>query len=110
MKVTLQTQLLPNIEDAAKLKVAIEQFNEAATWLAGIAFERRLANKFELQKLRYTELRERYNLPAEMAIRCIAQVCEAYKRDKNKLPKFRKYAAIPYSMGRGTEAGRVRFC
>ena len=31
-----------------------------------------------------------------MAIRCIAQVCEAYGRDKSKRPRFRKYASIPY--------------
>ena len=31
-----------------------------------------------------------------MAIRCIAQVCEAYGRDKSIRPRFRKYASIPY--------------
>ena len=53
MKLTLQTQLLPAPEDAAKLRATVEQFNEAATWLAGIAFEQGIANKFELQKLCY---------------------------------------------------------
>jgi putative transposase len=100
MKLTLQTQLLPDLEAAAKFKAAIERFNEAATWLAGVAFARRLSNKFELQKLCYAELRERFGLPADMAIRCISQVCEAYRRDKDKLPMFRKHAAVPYSMGK----------
>ena len=31
-----------------------------------------------------------------MAIRCIAQVCEAYSRDKSIRPRFKKYASIPY--------------
>ena len=31
-----------------------------------------------------------------MAIRCIAQVVEAYKRDKSKRPKFRPHASVPY--------------
>jgi len=100
MKLTLQTQLLPDPEAAAKLKATVERFNEAATWLAGVAFERKLANKFLLQQLCYVELRERFGLPADMAIRCISQVCEAYKRDKKKKPKFRKHAAVPYSMGK----------
>ena len=47
MKLTLQTQLLPDAESAAKLKATVERFNEAATWLAGVAFERKLANKFD---------------------------------------------------------------
>ena len=92
---TLQIQLLPDKEQAAQMRVAIECFNEAANWLAGKAVERKTANKFYLQKLYYTELRERFGLPAQMAIRCIAQVCEAYKRDKSKRPKFRKDAALP---------------
>jgi len=96
MKLTLQTQLLPDPEDAAKIMATVERFNEAATWLAEIAFGRKIANKFELQKLCYAELRERFGLSAQMAIRCIAQVCEAYKRDKGKRPKYRKHSAMPF--------------
>src|SRR5271157_2627191 len=100
MNLTLQTQLLPDPESAAKLKATVERFNEAASWLAGVAFERKIANKFALQKLCYAELRERFGLPADTAIRCIAQVVEAYKRDKDKRPKFRKHASVPFSMGK----------
>ena len=42
MKLTLQTQLLPTPKDAAKLMATVERFNEAATWLAGVAFDRKL--------------------------------------------------------------------
>jgi IS605 OrfB family transposase len=100
MKLTLQTQLLPDPEQAATLKATAERFNAAADWLAGIAHRRKLANKFALQKLAYRELRQRFGLPADMAIRCIAQVVEAYKRDKAKRPHFRSHAAVPYSMGK----------
>src|SRR6516225_4662677 len=31
-----------------------------------------------------------------MAIRCIAQVCEAYGRDKSIRPRLKKYAGVPY--------------
>lgn len=96
MKLMLQTQLLPNAEQAAHLKATIERFNEAAHWLAGEAFARKTANKVLLQKLYYRELRERFGLSAQMAVRCIAQACEAYKRDKAKRPHFRKHAAMPF--------------
>ena len=76
---TLQIQLFPDKEQAAQMRETIERFNEAVNWLAGKTFERKTANKFYLQKLYYAELRERFELPAQMAIRCIAQVCEAYK-------------------------------
>lgn len=100
MKLTLQTRLLPDAEAVVKLKTTIERFNEAATWLAGVAFERKLVNKYALQKLCYTKLREQFGLPADTAIRCIAQVVEAYRRDKDKRPKFREHASVPFSMGK----------
>ncbi|MEW6210264.1 MAG: transposase [Acidobacteriota bacterium] len=95
MKLTLQIQLLPDKEQAAKMKETLEAFNEAANWLAAKAFEEHTANKVVLQQLYYVELRKRFNLSAQMAVRCIAQVCEAYKRDKSIRPKFRRHAAMP---------------
>jgi hypothetical protein len=52
--------------------------------------------KFNLQELVYSDLRERFGLSAQMAVRCIAQVCEAYRRDKSIRPVFRTHAAMPY--------------
>jgi IS605 OrfB family transposase len=96
MKLTLQTQLLPAHDQADRLKATVERFNEAADWLAGVAFERKISNKFVLQRIVYAKLRERFGLSAQMAVRCIAQVCEAYRRDKSQRPHFRTHAAMPF--------------
>jgi IS605 OrfB family transposase len=96
MKLTLQIQLLPDKEQDAKLQTTVRRFNQAASWLAKKAFERKLANKVALQKLFYAELRVLFGLSSQMAVRCIAQVVEAYKRDKSKCPTFRPFAAMPY--------------
>ena len=100
MKLTLQLQLLPDTAQADALRITIERFNAAATWLADVAFTQQCANKIALQKLTYYELRARFGLPADTAIRCIAQVVEAYKRDKTIAPTFREHAAVPFSMGK----------
>lgn len=100
MKLTLQLQLLPDEAQVVDLRRTVERFNAAANWLAGLAFKAQTASKYELQKRHYYELRERFDLPADMTIRVIAQVCEAYKRDKTKKPTFRKHAAVPYSHGK----------
>ncbi len=96
MNLTLQIQLLPDALQAVALRETLARFNEAASWLAEKAFELRSANKIELQKLFYKEIRETFGLSAQMTVRCIAQVCEAYKRDKSILPKFRRYASMPF--------------
>ena len=96
IKLTLQTQLLPDKEQREKLKATLERFNKAANWLAGETFNRKLANKIALQKLYYRDLRNQFGLSAQMACLCIARVVEAYKRDKSKRPKFRPHASMPY--------------
>ena len=66
MKLTLQTQLLPDRDHAARLKATVERFNEAANWAAGVAFEHRCSSKAELQKIVYRDLRERFGLSAQI--------------------------------------------
>lgn len=100
MKLVLQIQLLPDDSAKSRLRSAIERFNQAANWLSGVAFERKVTRTFELHKIAYRELRERFDLPADMACRCLAQVCGAYKRDVKIRPEFRKHAAVPFSMGK----------
>src|SRR5688572_7732336 len=92
----LQAQLLPDRDQAERLSATMRAFNAAADWLAGEAFRLKIANKVKLQQLYYNQLRDDFGISAQMAIRCIAQVCEAYSRDKSIRPRFRKYASIPY--------------
>jgi len=96
VQLTVQTQIFPAKEQATLLEETLRAFNAAASWLAEKAFELRSADRFELQKLFYVELRERFGLSSQMAVRCIAQVCGAYKRDLNICSTFRDYAALPY--------------
>ena len=96
MKLTLQTQLFPDKEQAEMLKETLRSFNEACSWLSEKAFEHKCSNKVELQKMFYYELREKFNLSAQMAVRAIAQTMEANKRDKSICPKFRELAAMPF--------------
>lgn len=96
MKLTSQTQLLPDRDHDARLRATVERFNEAANYVAGVAFGLKTANKIDLQKVVYRDVRDRFGLSSQMTVRCIAQVCEAYKRDKTIRPVFRPHAAVPY--------------
>jgi hypothetical protein len=51
MKLVVQVQLLPDRDQAARLRTVVERFNKAANHVAGIAFEHRTANVFELRRL-----------------------------------------------------------
>jgi putative transposase len=96
MKQTLIAKLAPAPAQHAALLRTLEAFNAACNEIADVAFAQRMANKMELQKLVYYDIRERYGLSAQMCIRAIAKVAEAYKRDREKRPSFRTYGAMTY--------------
>ena len=96
MKRIVQTQLLPDRDQAAKLRTVVERFNEAANHVAGVAFEHRTANVFELRKLCYAEIRERFGLSSQMAQLAIKTARDAYCRDRAIRPKFKRHAAVAY--------------
>jgi predicted transposase len=87
MKITLQVKLLPSSTQHTALVETMHAFNAACTYIAGIAYEQRLASKFKLQRLVYYEVRQRFGLSAQLTIRAIAKVVEAYKRDKSHGPR-----------------------
>ena len=96
VKLVATLKLVPDAEQKVALLALMARFNEACSWLAERAFERQSANKLLLQKLHYRELRERFSLGAQFAVRVIAKVCEVYSRDLSKRPRFRADGAVPY--------------
>ena len=99
MKRVIQIKLLPTAEQADALAETMGRFNAACNWVAERAFERKLANSYALHKLYYYEVREQFDLPADIAILTFAQVAACYKRDKSKQVSFRPLAAVPYRKG-----------
>jgi len=89
-------KLLPTKEQHQALFDTMHAFNEAANYVAQVAFAEKTANKFALQKLVYGELRTTYKLAAQLAIRAISKASEAYKRDKSIQPAFKPEGAIVY--------------
>jgi putative transposase len=57
MKQTMLLKMTPTPEQATALLDTMHAFNEAANYVAGIAFIDKTANKFALQKVVYGELR-----------------------------------------------------
>lgn len=96
MDLTLQVQLFPDSDQAKALRATVERFNDAANWIVGELFDRKLSNRIEAQRLLYHQIREKFGLTAQTTILAIRRACEAYKRDKTIRPKFKKHAAITY--------------
>ena len=96
MKIVLQIKLLPDETQHAELKNTMRVFNEACNYIAEVAFREQCASKFALQKLVYDHVRKQFGLSAQLTIRAIAKVVEAYKRDKSKQCFFKPTGAVVY--------------
>lgn len=96
VKLVAAIKLQPTPEQRTLLLAAMEQCNAACDWLAEQAFEAQESGKYELQKRHYSALRDRFGLPAQMAVRTIAKVCEVYRRDRSIQPEFRPRGAVQY--------------
>jgi IS605 OrfB family transposase len=96
MKLTLLVKMSPTPEQHQTLLETMERFNKACNDIAEVAYQNRLANKWTLHKLVYYRIREQYGLSAQMTVRAISKVVEAYKRDKRIKPIFNPHGAMVY--------------
>jgi putative transposase len=96
MKLTLQLQLLPSPGQEADLLATMGRFNEAANFAAKVGFEAKVFGQVTLHKLAYYEIRERFGLSSQMAVRAISKAVECFQRDKTKCPVFKPRSAICY--------------
>lgn len=96
MKLTVQVKLLPIGEQADALKDTLRASNAAANEISEIAWEHRSFGQYKLHKLAYHAVKESSGLSAQMVVRAIAKVANAYKLDKGTKRTFRPLGAIAY--------------
>lgn len=88
--------MLPTGDQKADLLTTMERFNEAASFAARVGFEAGVFSQPSIHKRCYKEIRERFGLSAQMAVRAIGKAVECFKRDKTKCPVFKSRSAVTY--------------
>ncbi len=78
VKQVVKVRMLPTKEQAVALGTTLRTCNEAAAWLSGRMHAERVRRKHEAQKRFYTEVKQRFWLSAQPAIRVIGKVADAY--------------------------------
>ena len=96
MLLTASIKLLADAPQKKKLLRTMYQFNAACNWISEYAFDNSMFSKVKLQQAIYYELREKFSLPAQFAIRAISRVSESYKLDKKVQHSFRKTSSVEY--------------
>jgi putative transposase len=91
MKQAIVLDLVTSDAHFKTLLATLEAFNGACQYVADIAYEQRTANKIALQPIVYNEMRSRFGLSSQMAVRAISKACELYKLDKRVHVRFRPH-------------------
>ncbi|MFD8381683.1 IS200/IS605 family accessory protein TnpB-related protein [Streptomyces sp. NPDC059679] len=77
MKLVAQVRLLPTPEEASALEATLRACNRAATCASQVAFAKDLKDRNGLQGV-YGELKARFGLSAQPAVRAVKKVVDAY--------------------------------
>lgn len=96
MKLSAAIKLRPSPVQERALRETLERCNAACTWLAAKGFAAGVTRQYDMHRLAYRELRERFGLTAQAAVRSIAKVADAFKVSRTVAPRFRKLGAQPY--------------
>ena len=96
MKLVLKIKILPSDEQRLLLLQTIEEANKACAYISDVAWENKTFGQYKIHHLCYDDVRQKFNLSAQMVVRCISKVADAYKLDKKKKREFRTYGSISY--------------
>lgn len=96
MRLTLQVKLVVQVEEKEILLRTMEAFNEAASYAAKVAFEAKVFSQPAIHKRCYADIRAKYGLSSQLAVRAIGKAVETFKRDKKRCPAFKPHSAVIY--------------
>jgi|SRR5262252_1269430 len=96
MKLTLQLKLVPTPAQHTALLDTMHAFNAAASHAAQVGFAAHVFSQQAIHARCYRELRDRFGLSAQMAVRAIGKAVETFRRDKRVCPIFRPDGAMTY--------------
>jgi putative transposase len=96
VKLTVCLKLKTTPEDIAALLATLERANAAANAVSEVAWQTRTFGQYALQKACYHDIRTRFDLTAQVVIRLLAKVADAYKLDRERQRRFRPHGSIAY--------------
>lgn len=95
MKTTLKIKLCPSDEQHKMLKQTMIKFNAACNYVSEVAFKENNWSAFNLHKIVYYDVRDRFELSAQMTARVIGKVCDSGRKKRVPL-HFKPLGAVIY--------------
>src|SRR6266545_1661350 len=96
MKLIAQIKLNPTPAQHAALLATLAEANAACDTISAAAWQAREFRRLPLQKLVYHDIKKSFRLGAQLTVRCIAKVADAYKLDRKTQRTFQPHGAVAY--------------
>lgn len=97
MKLTAKVKLQPTTEQHASLLATLDIANRACDYISDRCWEAKTFGQFNIHKLTYHEVKEHFGgISSQVIVRCIAKVCDAYKKDKKTKRTFKPTGSIAF--------------
>lgn len=96
MKLIAQVKLDSTPEQTDALKRTLETANAAANYASDYAWANKVFRQFDLHRALYYDLRERFALSAQVTVRVLGKVADAYKLDHKTKRTFKPLGSIAY--------------
>ena len=97
MKLTLKLKLKTSEEELKKLSDTIQKYSEVINHVSELIKETNIKNPFTLQKQYYHQIRNKFDLSAQITCNAMKQACASYKvGNKKKTRLFKPMASMPF--------------
>ncbi len=96
--VSVELGLVVPDKDSVLLDQTLQAFNAAATYVSSRAFTAGATNAMAIQRLFYSDLRERFGLSAQHACLCCKEVAAKFAAKTGKPTVFRPLSSIPFDV------------
>ena len=96
MKLIAQVKLNPTRQQAKLLKQTLEQANPTCDAISALAFNSQTFGQYAIHQAYYSHIKRSSALSAQIVVRAIAKVADAYKLDKKTQRRFKPLGAIAY--------------
>jgi len=96
MRLTLKIKLLPDTDQSALLLETMKEANAVCNAISDFVWEKKVFNQFNIHHFIYHTYKATFRLSAQMLVRCISKVADAYKIDKKTRRNFRETGGITY--------------
>lgn len=96
VKLTAKVHLRPTPEQADLLLQTMREANEACDRISAWAWENKTWGQYKIHHGTYHDIKASTRLSAQVVVRCISKVTDAYKLDRRRQRSFRALGAITY--------------